>query len=423
MKTGSKNKKKSVICIIISALLGAVIIAGVCVMIFLPVTFKLDKSLIVKNPDYNVYVVEKDGYTSLIKKNASGQAIDAEFKIIGFTDVHLDAKKEKGDVTFQYIVRNIVAEKPDMVVFVGDTITAGINRRRAKQLAKTMEELGVYWDLVLGNHEGDNKWSITRAQMVKLFSKYPHCLIDAETKTTTSGEKVWGNGNHVINLLDSHENVIRSLYFIDGGSDMSEEDMIKYDAEFSDKNSNDYDYVKPSQITWYKETVAKINALNGATNGATVKSTVFDHIPLPEYRIAYDKLTGETAPTMNVPVYNVPDADGDYILEGQRREIICSSGHNSGFFDEILNSGSTDSVICGHDHINDFILCYKGVILAYNEPSGYSSYNLVSKKLADDLMQGYSIYKVAADGTFSMQQKHNCDIYPAEQEKIKELYR
>lgn len=413
------KKKKRIGLIIALVLLSIVIIAGVYLFVIAPVTFDFDKSLIAKNPDYNVYVVQKDGYTSLIKKNAAGEAIDEDFKIIGFTDTHLDAKKQKGDITMEYIIKNIVREKPDLVVFVGDTITAGLNYNRAKQLAKTLEELGVYWDCCLGNHEGDNIWSISRKSMLKLFSKYPHCLVDATAKKTSDGEAVWGNGNHVINLLDANENVIRSLYFIDGGSYMSEEDLAKYDAEFDDKDHNDYDYVKPSQIKWYSETVADINN----KNGAAVKSAIFDHIPLNEFRKAYDEIANETEVTLNVPEYNIPDANGNYIVAGQRRETICYSGHNSGFFAEISKLGCTDYFISGHDHINDFILNYYGVTLAYNEPSGYSSYNLVSKKIADSLMQGFSRYFVSPDGTMTMEQVHNCDLYPNEQEAINALYR
>ncbi len=416
MKTDKKEKKK-VLLFIALGIVAVLAVAGVCVMIFLPVSYTVDKSLIMKNPDYNVYVTEKDGYTSLIKKDGNNSAGE-EFKIIGFTDVHLDTKKEKGDVTMEYVIRNIVNEKPDMVVFVGDNITSVFNRRRAKQLANIMEELGVYWDFVLGNHEGCT-YSITRKQMVKLFSKYPHCLMNAEPTKTKAGEKVWGNGNHVINLLDRDENIVRSLYFIDGGSDMTKEDKSKYASELPDVNEDYYDYIKESQIEWYSETVEDINR----AAGKNVKSTIFCHIPLNEYKTAYEALTGETEVTQNVPKHNVKNSDGDFILLGQRRENICCPGHNSGMFDEMLKGGSTDSFICGHDHINDFALSYKGILLAYNEPSGYSSYNLVSKKLSDKLMQGFTRYFVDTDGNLSLEHVHNADLYPEAQEKIINLYK
>lgn len=404
--------------LIVVACLAVVLIATAIVLRVMSVTYTIDESLIKKNPDYNVYVENRNGYKTLVKKDSAGNILDADFKVIGFTDTHLDAKKEKGDVTMEYIIRNIVNEKPDLVVFVGDNITSGLNKPRVKQLCKTLEKLGVYWTCVLGNHEGDNIWSVSRKRMVKIFESYPHCLIESGTKKTLSGEKVWGNGNHVINLADSTGNITRSLFFIDGGGYMTEEDMIKYDAEFDDKDHNEYDYVKESQIKWYEETVADI----ADKNGKEVKSAIFDHIALPEYKTAYDELAGETEVTQNVPEYNKKNENGDCIIMGQRREIICNSGHNSGFFDAILRTGTTDLFICGHDHVNDFVLSWKGVVLSYNVPSGYSSYNLYTKQLSDKLIRGYTRYTFKTDGSFVIEQVHNADLYPEAQDEIKKLY-
>ncbi len=410
-----KKVLKAVLGIVICVLLTA----GVICMIVIPVSFKVDRSLIKKNEDYNVFVEKRDGYTTLVKKDAAGNILDEDFKVIAFTDTHLDANKEKGNYTLEYIIRNIVNEKPDLVIFVGDNITGGINGRRTRQLCRVMEKLGVYWDCVLGNHEGDNIWSISRKKMVRVFSSYKHCLMEDDIKYTADGEKVWGYGNHAINLADS-EGVTRSLFFIDGGSDMTEEDQLKYADEYEDKSCNRYDYVKDNQMKWYKETVADIKDKCGSAE--PIVSTLFDHIPLPEYKTAYEVLTGETEVTQNVPEYNVKNENGDYLIMGQRREIICCSGHNSGFFDVLLETGSTDLVVSGHDHINDFVVYYKGLTLAYNVPSGYSSYNLYSKKLADKMIKGYSRYTFKTDGTYTLEQFHNADIYPEEQEEIKKLY-
>lgn len=414
-----KMKKKKIWKYILLGLACVLVITGVILALILPVKYTVDSSLIVKNPDYNVFAEKRDGYTTLVKKDAAGNVLDDEFKVIGFTDTHLDHRKEKGDVTMEYIIRNIVSEKPDLVVFVGDNITSSFNGPRARQLCKIMEKLGVYWTCVLGNHEGDNMWSISRKRMVQVFASYPHCLIEPDVKHTSDGETVWGNGNHVINLADSKGNITRSLFFIDGGADMSEEDMIRYDAEFEDKNHNDYDYVKGSQIKWYQETVADIAKLNASP----VPSAVYVHIPLPEYKTAYEELTDETEVSWtNIPEYNVVNENGDYMIMGQRREAICCSGHNSGFFDAIKKAGSTDLVISGHDHINDFVLSYQGVVLSYNVPSGYSSYNLYSKKISDKLIKGFTRYTFRSDGTFGLEQIHNADLYPEAQDAIKKMY-
>ena len=407
---------------ILAAFSGVLIVGGAAAAAVLPVTYRVDRALIVKNPDYGVSAEKRNGYTVLVKKDADGNALDADFKVIGFTDTHLDHNREKGNVTLEYVIRNIVNEKPDLVVFVGDNITSSFNRRRVKQFCKVMEDLGVYWTCVLGNHEGDNPWSLSREKMVKLFSSYPYCLLEADEKHTADGEAVWGCGNHVIGLAGSAGTVTRSLIFLDGGNEMSEEDLGRYAAEIEAGSGRRDDYVKEGQIRWYRETVAAIAGENAP--GGSVPSAVFVHIPLPEYQTAYEELTGETAVSPeNVPVYGVPNENGDELLMGQRRERICCSGHNGGLFDAILDAGSTDLVVCGHDHINDFVLRREGVILSYNVPSGYSSYNLFTKKLSNDLLQGYTRYTFHPDGSFDLEQLHNAALYPAAQDAIRDLYR
>ena len=404
--------KKKWIAAAVPGLMAILAVAGRLVLSYKSVKFDLDESLIVKNPDYNVTLSVVDGYTTLTKPGGN-------FKVIGFTDTHLDGKKEKGDITLEYIVRNVVNEKPDLVVFVGDNVTGGLNAKRVKQLGSTMEKLGVYWAFVLGNHEGDNIWSVTRKTMVKRFAKYKYCIAEPGSRYTSDKEKVAGYGNYVVNLADTDGTVSRSLFFIDGGAYMSKEDMEKYDAEIFDKDHNDYDYVKDSQMKWYKETVADI----AKKAGHPVKSTVFDHIPLTEFRLAYEEITGEKEVTMKEPEYNVPNESGDYILMGRRWETICHPGHNSGFFDVLKETGSTDLVVSGHDHVNDFVLSYKGIVLSYNVPSGYSSYNLMSSKRADYLLQGFTRYTFSNDGSFKLEQVHNEDLYPEAQPVIQALYR
>ena len=408
---------------VLAAFSGVLLVGGAIAAAVLPVTYPIDRSLIVKNPEYRISAEKRNGYTTLVKRDAAGNALDGDFKVVGFTDSHLDHNREKGAVTLEYIIRNIVNEKPDLVVFVGDNITSSFNARRAKQLCRVMEDLGVYWTCVLGNHEGDNPWSVSREKMVRIFSSYPHCLIEADVKHTEDGERVWGFGNHVLNFADAEGNITRSLFFLDGGNEMTAADREEFTAEIEAGSGRTDDYVKESQIRWVRENVTAIRELNDSGNAEPVRSAVFVHIPLPEFRIAYEELTGEHEVSPgNTPLYNVPNENGDMILTGQRRETVCCSGHNSGLFDAALDLGSVDLVVCGHDHINDFVLKYRGVTLAYNVPSGYSSYNLWTKKLSDKLLQGYTRYLFHSDGSFDLEPCHNADLYPEVQEGIRRLY-
>ncbi|MDD4112592.1 MAG: metallophosphoesterase, partial [Herbinix sp.] len=367
-KNSGKGRK-----VLLSSICGTLALTSGAFIMFFPVTYKIDRSLVMQNTEYNVVKVDGE-YNSLAKVDAFGNYLDDDFKIVAFTDMHLDTYKAKGNVTIEMLVRNISSQKPDLVVFVGDNVTSALNARRVKQLGKLMEELGVYWTLVLGNHEGDNNLSISRQKMIDIFASYPHCLVEADKKVTKSGEALWGVGNHVINLLDSKGEIRQSLYFFDSGADMTEEDIENYKEEIESTNKRTDDYIKDSQIQWYKETVSNINNIAKKT----VKSVIFSHIPLVEFNTAYEKAIEEHA-----------EAE---LLHGTKLETVCSSGHNNGLFEVIQDLGSTQAFVSGHDHVNNFAVKYKGIILAYNQNSGYSSYNIVTKKKSDTLIQGFTAY-------------------------------
>ena len=105
------------------------------------------------------------------------------FKVLMFTDMHLDGKNETSYETVRHLVENIQKEKPDLVLLGGDNVTSGLNGTRCRQLAKIFEKLGVYWAGVIGNHEGDNPWSVRRKRMVGIFAGYEHCLMRGGLRT------------------------------------------------------------------------------------------------------------------------------------------------------------------------------------------------------------------------------------------------
>ena len=89
---------------------------------------------------------------------------------------------------------------------------------------------------------------------------------------------------------------------------------------------------------------------------------MFYHIPLPEVNDAWERSQAGEADAIAVPfaVHN-----GDPAKYGERGEDPCNPKYNSGFFDVILEQGSTTGMYFGHDHINNFIINYKGVDFAY----------------------------------------------------------
>lgn len=401
--------KKPVKIILICVAAFLIVAAAVTVLVFEINNHKLysiDYSAIEKNEDYSVVRVEGTKYPTVQKLD------DSDFKILTFTDTHLDLDYGKGEATYEFMIRNINTFKPDLVVFVGDNVTSAYNRERAKQLGEFMEKCGVYWTFVLGNHEGDNIGSISRQKMCDIFASFDHCVADSSVKTTGDGTKVWGVGNHAVNILDKDGNITETLFLLDGGNEMTKQDIKKYGLENSKETD---DYIKASQIKWYEETVKDIAGIAGHT----VRSVVFDHIPLPEFKEAYNLITKDETEV----IYESDAGTDNCLIEGLKLERVCCSGHNEGFFDKMLELGSTKLVVCGHDHLNSFLLKYSNIKLAYAQDSGYGSYNLVSKHKGDTLYEGCMVITINNEGRHSVKHYLNSELYPEYVIGLEELYK
>lgn len=396
--------------------------AFLVLFVITPPKLSINESLLEKVPT-TTHLVEGAKYTTITKDYSSGD----DFIIMGFTDLHLDSHVDEGNNdAVNIMIENIKREQPDLVVFDGDIVTGYFNQIMTVQFAKIMEELGVYWCICLGNHEHDHFYDATRNEQINVFASFDHCLVSNKAKLK-NGEKVWGSGNCVINIQGKDGKIIQSLYFLDCGKDMSEEDAQKYvtdDLPYANPQShNKYDYVKDSQIEWYRETVQDINE----SCGYEVPNTVFLHTAVIELGEAWNEITGEGYVIENAyrdseyqkAAYIYDKASGDRLLEGKRREDICHSAHNSGLFDACRESGCV-AMLFGHDHINDFVLSYKDVLLGYIKASGYSIYNTLSVKyekdgtqisVEDHLTTGYSLITVGYNGQVSVKGYENRDFF------------
>ncbi|MDD3946369.1 MAG: metallophosphoesterase [Clostridia bacterium] len=366
------RKAKKIALISVASLLILILLGLLLFFILFPVTIKADYSLIVPFEN-NVAVFEINGTSAVAKIDEAGNITDEDFKIVAFADTHFDHHKQKVEVSFEMLMRNISFTKPDLVVFMGDIVTSTFNRWRAKQLAEVMESFGVYWTLILGNHEGEHFTGLSRKNMIQFFSVYPHCLIDETVKYTSDGEVVWGYGNYYLNILKSNGEVRQTLFFLDSGERVSEDAAKELDI-----SDHSYDFLKPSQIQWYKESVDALTS---------TKSMVFCHIPLCEFADAYqDALDGQEHATL---VY------------GLLREEPKSSQYNSGMFDAILEKDHTQAFITAHDHCNDCIILYHGIYLGYCRTSGYSKYDPKTANEEGRFLQGCSIYMIDKDGNIA----------------------
>lgn len=422
------------------------------------VTYKLLWGTKIKKQMSSKLVISKtNGNITTIYKKVDGQIKD-DLKVLVFTDFHLDHKQDLGNYTFTMIAKNIMNVKPDLVLLCGDNITSIINVARARQFAQLMEDLDVYWSFVLGNHEGKEypkKDMMSHSEQIKLFAQYKHCLIDPSVKRTNDGEIVWGDGNHAINVLNSKNEVVQTFFFLDSGTIMSDEDKIIFKDEINkfkhigkaDLSDDEfYDYIKDSQIKWYKEVMAKYPTSN---------SIIFSHVPLKDMEDAYiayyrayikdDKSLNKigigknnkkgiwpyTALINQLPKCNIK------MLMGRRAEDMCYSPHDlvktknnhTAMYNAMIGSGGKyPAFFCGHDHQNDFVfeekVNGKTITMGYIEPACYSSNNFWTKGLLGKdplrdaskhhLIQGYSLINFDLSNSsipFSIHHYTNYDVW------------
>lgn len=317
----------------------------------------------------DVEFVKEDSDSVTIRKKTDG-----DFKVLMFTDTHLNGKKDKDLQTVSYLVKNIAEQKPDLVIFAGDNVSSGFNKKRVTEFAKLMESFGIYWAAVLGNHEGDGIFAVSREENVKIFSSYENCLM-REGK-----ENVDGSGNYTVNVLGNDGKIKQVFFFMDSGSYMTEEAKKEYGIT---EDGEVYDGVKKSQVQWYREKHDEIEAEYGK-----FKSVSVIHIPPYQAEKEYNE---------------------DEFLYGEKREGVCESGFDSGLIDAMEEKGSAQAVYFGHDHVNDFGVMYNNILLSYIQPSGYGVYGMESKfdSPESQWIQGCTLLNIKADGTCSAERIFN----------------
>ena len=283
------------------------------------------------------------------------------FKILQLTDFHFSDKDDQ-DELYRYVDTLVEDAKTkygvDFIVVTGDLFTFA-SKWTAKKLFNHMNEYGVPWTVVFGNHDEQTYFS------VDWMTNYLNNLGGNCMFKDIQQDDVEGNCNFVIHLNKGGK-VKEQLIFMDSNR--------YYYGEY-----NGYDYLKQNQIDWYSYLVDYTSENNA---GSPVKSLMFYHIPLPEIDEAF--------------------AHGNRIV-GNKGEDTCPPQYNSGFFDVIKEKGSTTGMYFGHDHLNDFIVNYQGIDFAYGVKSTdriYYGESLLGGRLIT-LHDDHSVSYLAINHTYS----------------------
>ena len=332
-------------------------------------------------------IKETEDSTFIAKCDTNGRIVDKPFKILVTTDLHLCDDMELINKTLALLARHVEAEKPDLILFTGDVVLTDHQQVDCIQFGRFMEKMGIYWAYVFGNHEARAEKEYHKYLMLKNLTSFPHCL------SKFGDPSLFGYGNFFINILSSEKTIQQSIVMLDSGRNTSPTHNVENDAPAELKC---YDFLKKGQIEWYKN-----NILNLEKEYGKFKSITMMHIALCEYREVMELDENENY---------VPTGKAKILYGGMYESIGCSE-FNSGMFKAIKELGSTQAVVVGHDHINDFCAEYDGVYLVYAQCGGYNTYTMGSNFGWEekDWMQGVTMIDVAEDGEIVFRQRFNRD--------------
>ncbi len=329
---------------------------------------------------------------------------DRDLKVLQITDVHIGGgclSSKKDAMAINAVASMVTEEKPDLVVITGDIsfpvpfISGTMNNlHAAKIFATMMEKLGVPWVPVFGNHDTEAYSYYSREDLSEFYGggSLKHCLFQ------TGSDEVDGFGNSIIEVQNKDGIVTQALFLLDSHS-YTDGDKLGILWK--------YDNIHDNQIEWYKDSVSALNERNAATINALcnddenaknemneqfgeVTSMLFFHIPLHEYKYAWDEyVENNYSDTDNVKLH--------YGTVGELGSAICIAFEDDELFETMETVPGMKGIFCGHDHLNNYSLDYKGIRLTYGYSIDYIAYSGISKIGSQ---RGCTIIDAKTDGTF-----------------------
>lgn len=258
-----------------------------------------------------------------------------EFKIVQFTDLHIQYHNPASEVAISHIHTVLDAEQPDLVVFTGDLVYAAPADSAMLKVLECVTRRKLPFVVMFGNH--DDEQDLSRSQLYDLVRTVPGNLMPDR------GEAV--SPDYLLRISSSRGTDDAALLYCFDSNSYSNLNGVK-----------GYGWLSHQQVSWYRE---QSLAATQAHGGQPLPALAFFHIPLPEFHEAIHH-------------------DGA-VMVGTRMEKVCAPELNSGMFAAMRETGDVMGVFVGHDHDNDYAVMWHDVLLAYGRFSGGNTeYNHLS---------------------------------------------
>ena len=252
---------------------------------------------------------------------------DKKFKIVQFTDVHWKADSIASEEAGERMSEVLDAEKPDLVIFTGDVIFGKPADKSMRCALEPTIKRGIPFAVTFGNH--DDELGMSRKELYDFIKDMP------------------GNLTSTVEGLSGVTNFILPVKASDGSQDAALLYVFDSHSYATLKGIKGYGWIKHDQVQWYIDESKKFTEANG---GTPLTALSFFHIPLPEFHEAVQN-------------------EGSFLI-GTRKEKACAPEINTGLFAAMKEAGEVLGVFVGHDHVNDYAVSWKGIMLCYGRFTG-----------------------------------------------------
>ena len=283
---------------------------------------------------------------------------NGDFRILNITDPQLKYEEWENPTgkVFKKTVETLTERvKPDFITLSGDISYAG-DYESYKKFADYFDSFKIPWTCCFGNH--DNQDGDEPVQ--KVLDEYLRHEYFAFEKCDPS----LGNTNVAVLIEVNGKNA-------EGVILMDTHDRVPYKSDECGKNLA-WAGLTPEQLEWYAERIKEFDDL-GCRD-----TTLITHIPINAYldvaKAAFkdprhDKSVS-LADSYGAGIWN-PGFEESF---GIWHEPISAYPEDEGAFALISKLGSTKTILCGHNHVNNWVVKYNGIRFVFATKTGNGSY-------------------------------------------------
>ena len=283
-----------------------------------------------------------------------------DFRLLNLTDPQLkieewDESNQTGKIFKKTVETLIERVSPDLITLSGDLSYAN-DFQSYKKFADYFDSFKIPWTCCFGNHDNqDGDEAVQR--VIDEYMKHEFFVFE---KCDSS----LGNSNCVILVEKNGKNA-------EGIILMDTHDRVYYKEDDCGKNQA-WGYLTPEQLEWYKERISELKK-SGCND-----STLITHIPINAYLLVAKAAFKNPKPDKSIKLNDSYGTDmwneGYEDSYGVLHEPISAYPEDEGAFDLIRKLGSTKNIVCGHNHVNNWVVKYNGVRFIFGTKTGCGSY-------------------------------------------------